>query len=150
MNEKERTNEEKEEERMIKTWKKVKDSLYEGGLDRLDDTAKSLVRLTSILITVGFSVIGTMVGYEILKPSYISLWLSLLGFGCFMFSTILGVLVIFRRPFRFEQLALPPKISSEWERIRSIKYGYMKWAYFFFSVGVIFEIIAMVSLITFG
>ena len=148
MNEKERTNE--EEDRMIGTWEKIKDDLYAGGLDRLDDTAKSLIRLTSILITVGFSVIGTMVGYKILKLSYISLWLSLLGFVFFMFSTILGVLVIFRRPFRFEQLALPPKISSEWERIRSTKYWYMKWAYFFLSVGVIFEIIAMVSLIALG
>jgi hypothetical protein len=142
--------EEKEEERMIKTWQKVKDSLYEGALDRLDDTAKSLISLSSILITVGFTVIGAMVGYEILKPSYISLWLSLFGFGCFMVCTVLGVLVIFRRPFRIEQLASPAKISSEWERIRSIKYRYMKLAYFLFSVGVIFQIIAMIFLITLG
>lgn len=144
------SDEEKEEERMIKTWQKVKDSLYEGALDRLDDTAKSLVGLSSILITVGFSVIGAMVGYEILKPSCISLWLSLFGFGCFMVCTLLGVMVIFRRPFRIEQLASAPEISSEWEQIRSVKYRYMKWAYFFFSAGVIFQIIAMVFLITLG
>jgi len=143
-------NDKEEEKRMMKTWQKVKDSLYEKTLDNLDDTAKSLISLSSILITVGFSVIGAMVGYEILKPSYISLWLSLFGFGCFMVSTILGVLVIFRRPFRIEQLALPAEISSEWERIRSIKHRYIKWAYFFFSFGVIFQIIAMMFLITLG
>lgn len=142
--------EKKEEERMVKTWQKVKDSLFEGALDRLDDTAKSLISLSSILITVGFSVIGAMVGYKILKPSYISLWFSLLGFGCFMVCTVLGVLVIFRRPIRIEQLSSSAEISSEWERIRSIKYKYMKWAYLFFSAGVIFQIIAMIFLITLG
>jgi hypothetical protein len=139
-----------EEKRMIDTWLKVKSALYEGGLDGIDDTAKSLVNLSSILITVGFSVIGAMVGSKILELSLFSLWLSLFGFGCFMVSTILGILVIFRRPFKIEQLSLPPEISSEWERIRSIKYRYLKWAYLFFGIGVIFEIIAMISLVALG
>lgn len=151
MSEKEMTKAEKDEIReMVKTWREVKADLYKKGLDRLDDTANSLVKLSSVLITVGFTVIGTMVGYEILKLSYTSLWLSLFGFGCFMVSTVLGVLVIFRRPFRIGQDALPRYISAEWDRIRSTKYSYMKWAYILFGVGIVFEIIAMVSLLTLG
>jgi len=141
---------ETEEERMVKTWRKVKYGLYEKGLDNLDATAKSLVSLSSALITVGYSVIGAMVGYGVLESSTSSLWLALLGFGCFMMSTLLNILVIFRRPLKIEQLSEPPKISSEWDRIRGIKYRYLKLAYLFFGVGVIFVTIAIFFLILLG
>ena len=140
---KEKNDDETEVERMVKTWRKVKADFYEKGLERIDATAKSLITLSSALITVGFSVIAAMVGYKVLESSAISLWLALLGFGFFMLSTILSVLVIFRRPIRIEQLALPPKISSEWERIREIKFRYLKSAYFVFGIGVIFLAMAL-------
>jgi len=140
----------KEEERMMKTWLKVKDKLYENSLDGLDETAKSLVSLSSILITVGFGVIGALHSAEVLKVSSSSILVSLFGFGCFMTSAVLGILVIFRRPFKFEMLALPHEISSEWARIRTIKYKFLKGAYLFFGIGVVSEIIAMVLLVILG
>lgn len=146
MNKKERNSDE-EERRMAETWKKVKDALYAEGLDRLDETAKSLVSLSSVLITIGFSVTSAMVSSKILQISHVSLWFSFSGFFCFMLSTISGVLVIFRRPFRIEQLSTPPEISSEWEHIQSVKYRCVKWAYIFFIAGVVLEIVAIFSLI---
>jgi hypothetical protein len=137
----------KEEARMEKVWGKVKESLYQEGLDKLDETAKSLVTLSSALITIGFSVTAAMVNAKILQVSHVSLWFSFSGFFCFMLSTISCVLIIFRRPFRIGQLALPLDISSAWENSRSTKYWFMKWAYAFFFVGTVLEIVAIASLI---
>lgn len=147
---KEKTDGEKEIERMVDTWQKVKADFYAQGLDRIDTTAKSLITLSSALITVGFSVIGAMVGSKILESSVISLWLALCGFGFFMLSTVLSVLVLFRRPIRIEQLALPPQISAEWERIRSTKFRYLKSAYFVFGLGVVFVTMALFFLVLLG
>jgi hypothetical protein len=147
---KEKTDDEAEVERMVNTWRKVKADFYEKGLDGIDATARSLITLSSALVTVGFSVIGAMVGYKVLESSVISLWLALCGFGFFMLSAILGVLVIFRRPIRIDQLALPREISSEWARIRSIKFRYLKSAYFVFGAGVVFVTIALFFLILLG
>lgn len=140
----------KEEKRMMKTWMEIKDKLYEKSLESLDETAKSLVSLSSILITIGFGVIATLHQAEVLKASSYSIWFSLFGFGGFMVSTILGILVIFRRPFKFEMLALPHEISSEWARIRTIKQKFLKRAYLSFGIGVVSEIIAMVLLVILG
>jgi hypothetical protein len=139
-----------EEELMVTTWRKFKTDLYEKGHDKLDANAKSLVTLSSALITVGFTVIGAMVGNEILTASAISLWIALLGFGCFMVSTISNILVIFRRPTGITQLSKPPVISAEWDRIRAIKYRYLKIAYSFFGLGVILVTISLFSLILLG
>jgi hypothetical protein len=139
-----------EEKRMMETWHKVKDELYQGGLVRLDDTARSLITLSSSLITVGFTVLAGLIGNEILKSSSPPLWLAFSGFFCFMLATVSAVAVLFRRQFKIEQLSPPPQISSEWERIQSIKNAYLKWAYFFFTAGVILEILAIFLLIVLG
>jgi hypothetical protein len=139
-----------EEKEMVKTWRKVKNELYQGGLARLDDTAKSLITLSSSLITVGFSVLAGLIGNKILKASSPPLWLAFFGFFCFMLATLSAVVVLFRRQFKIEQLSPPPEISSEWERIQSIKGAYLKWAYFFFTAGVILEILAIFLMIVLG
>ncbi len=145
-----KSNKETEEDRMAKMWCKVKSDLYEKGLDDLDATAKSLVTLSSALITVGFTVIGGLVGTNLLNMSIESLWIALLGFGFFMVSTLLNILVIFRWPLKIEQLAEAFDISSAWVRIRDKKYQYLKWAYLSFGVGVIFVTIAIFFLIYLG
>jgi hypothetical protein len=139
-----------EEKRMVETWHKVKDELYQGGLVRLDDTAKSLITLSSSLITVGFSVLVGLVGNKILKASSPPLWLAFSGFFCFMLATVSAVAVLFRRQFKIEQLSPPPEISTEWERIQTTKNMWLKLAYIFFTVGVMFEILAIFLLITLG
>ena len=137
----------KEVEHMVKIWEKIKDSVYEGGLDKLDETAKSLMTLSSALITVGFTVTAALVNAKILQVSHVSLWLSFSGFFCFMLSTISSALVLFRRPFNIVQISEAPAISDAWHKISSTKYKFMKWAYVFFIVGIISEIVAIASLV---
>jgi hypothetical protein len=137
----------KEVEHMVKVWEKIKDSIYEGGLDKLDETAKSLMTLSSALITVGFTVTAALVNAKILQVSHVSLWLSFSGFFCFMLSTISSALVLFRRPFNIVQISEAPAISDAWHKVSSTKYKFMKWAYVFFIVGIILEIVAIASLI---
>jgi hypothetical protein len=137
----------KEVEHMVRVWQKIKDSVYEEGLNKLDETAKSLVTLSSALITVGFTVTAALVNAKILQVSHVSLWLSFSGFFCFMLCTISSALVIFRRPFNIDQLSKGPSISTAWGEISSTKSRFMRWAYVFFIVGIILEIVAIASLI---
>ena len=141
---------ETEAQRMAKMWVKVKSDLYEKGMDNLESTAKSLVGLSSALITVGFTVIGGMVGSNLLDLSVEALWIASLGFIFFMLSTILSILVIFRWQFNIHQLAEAYEISSEWVRIRDLKFQFLKWAYIFFGIGVIIVTISIFSQIYFG
>jgi len=137
----------KEVEHMVRVWEKIKDSVYEGGLDKMDETARALVTLSSALITVGFTVTAALVNAKILQVSHASLWLSFSGFFCFMLSTISSTLVVYRRPFDIVQISEAPAISKAWHKISSTKYRFMKWAYIFFIAGIILEIVAIASLI---
>ena len=141
---------ETEAQRMANMWVKVKSDLYEKGLDNLDATAKSLVGLSSALVTVGFTVIGGMVGSSLLDISLQALWIASLGFIFFMLSTILSILVIFRWKFNIHQLAEAYEITSEWARIRDLKFQFLKWAYVFFGIGVIIVTFSIFSQIFFG
>jgi hypothetical protein len=143
---------EKDEEikRMVATWHKVKDELYQGGLARLDDTAKSLITLSSSLITVGFTVSAGLVGNKLLKASSPPLWFAFLGFLFFMLATISAVAVLFKRRFMIIQTSLPADISGEWERIQTLKNNWLKVAYIFFTIGVICEILAIFLLTALG
>lgn len=134
-------------DRMQETWIKIKDDLYAKGLDRLDDTAKSMITLSSALITLGFTVTSAIVGAKILQGSYVPLWFSFSGFFFLMLSTISAVLVVYRRPSEIVQDSLPPAISTAWKNSLDYKYRCMKAAYFCFLVGVILEIVAIFSLL---
>ncbi len=128
---------------MAETWLNVKYELYKTTLNKLDETANSILRILGFLIPLGFGMI-TALQYVIEVPK-ISLWISWVGFFLLGISLISTSFVIFLTPLRIGQLSKPPEISSAWEKRKKQKSSYLLIAYFFLIIGLLMQLVAMLT-----